>query len=86
MTGASLVAILLGMGKAKIALKYKPKETAPQLPAYRVGGNVIDGYTVLTRSDRELARYENVRDAVAQVNRLLSGEEVEPAEEETETE
>ena len=54
------------------------------LPAYRVGGNVIHGYTVLTRSDRELARYEYVKDAVAHVNRLLSGEETEPAEEETE--
>ena len=72
------------MGKAKTALKWKQKETEPQLPAYRVGGNLIQGYTVLTRKDRELARYEYVRDAVAHVNRLLSGEEVEPPEDETE--
>ena len=74
------------MGKAKTALKWQQKDSGPVLPAYRVGGNVIHGYTVLTRSDRELARYEYVKDAVAHVNRLLSGEEVEPPEEETETE
>ncbi len=73
------------MGKARTALKYKKPEAAPVLPAFRVGGNVIRGYTVLTRSDRELARYEYVKDAVAHVNRLLSGEEVPPPEvEETE--
>ena len=70
------------MSKAKTALKWQKKESGPVLPAYRVGGNLIQGYTVLTRSDRELARYENVKDAVAQVNRLLSGEEVEAPEEE----
>ncbi len=72
------------MGKARSALKFQKKETEPVLPAYRVSGNVIRGFTVLTRSNRELGRYENVKDAVAHTNRLLSGEETEPPEEETE--
>ena len=66
------------MGKARSALKFKGKETEVQLPAYRIGGNLIRGYTVLNRSDRELGRYEYVRDAVAHRDRLLSGEETEP--------
>jgi len=73
------------MGKSRTALKFKKPDAGPVLPAFRVGGNVIKGYTVLTRSDRELARYEYVKDAVAHVNRLLSGEETPPPEpEETE--
>jgi len=73
------------MGKARTALKYKKPEAGPVLPAYRVGGDVIQGYTVLTRSDRELARYEFVKDAVRHVNGLLDGSIQEPPEtEETE--
>jgi hypothetical protein len=61
------------MAKGKTANKWAKQEKPGAVPTFRTSGNVLDGYTVIDREGNALARYENVRDAVAEKDRL-SGE------------